>query len=233
LVNDPAAPDIQQMGQEEQHPKSETRRGDIAAEWGAYIATAVFLVSTWLITLNSTAQSPFIFHPLLQSLGITFFAYGIITLQPTSQPHTKAAGLTRHQQAMISGLITIVLGATAIFYTKSINSKPHFTTWHGIFGGISLLWISAQVSFGGSSVWFDGKLLGGGGKAKALWKYHRLSGYMLFPLLLVTSHLGGGWSTWVVDNSHFFVRLVTFTIAPLILLGAVVVRVRTSKMRFF
>ena len=40
-------------------------------------------------------------------------------------------------------------------------------------GIISLVWLVAQVVVGGGSVWFGGKLFGGGRKAKLLWKYHR------------------------------------------------------------
>lgn len=136
-----------QMGQEEQIPKPESRSGDIAAEWVAFVSISVFLVAAWLITLNSGVPAPFIFHPLLQSLGIALFTYGqstspahfhfsplvgIITLQPTSQPETKAAGLSRHQLAMIAGVVSIILGASAIIYNKALHSAPHFTSWHGV-----------------------------------------------------------------------------------------------------
>lgn len=42
-----------------------------------------------------------------------------------------------------------------------------------------------QVFVGAGSVWFEGNLFGGGLKAKSLWKYHRVSGYLLFPLFLL------------------------------------------------
>jgi len=213
--------------------RSEVRKGDVAAEWVAFFSISVFLISAWLITFNSGAARPFVFHPLLQSLGISFFTYGIITLQPTSQPQTKAAGLTRHQCAMISGFVSILLGASAIFYNKARYSASHFTTWHGKFGLLSVVWLFIQLLFGASSVWFNGALLGGGAKAKALWKFHRLSGYILFPLLLTTAHLGGEWSSWSTLNSEGYIRIIAFTVAPLLVLGAVLVRIRTSKMKFF
>jgi cytochrome b-561 domain containing protein 2 len=89
-------------------------------------------------------------HPLLESLGIALFSYGkytaytrrpsfssclagILTLQPTSQARTKAAGLTRHQLAMIGlGFPIAFLGYLAIFVTKIMNSRAHFTSWHGV-----------------------------------------------------------------------------------------------------
>jgi cytochrome b-561 domain-containing protein 2 len=41
-------------------------------------------------------------------------------------------------------------------------------------GLLAFVWILFQASVGAGSVWFDGKLFGGGMKAKAIWKYHRL-----------------------------------------------------------
>lgn len=41
-------------------------------------------------------------------------------------------------------------------------------------GLLAFIWILFQVFVGAGSVWFGGKLFGGGMKAKAVWKYHRL-----------------------------------------------------------
>lgn len=54
----------------------------------------------------------------------------------------------------------------------------------------------------------------------------RLSGYILFPTLLFTAHLGGGKSTWVTNNSDSFVRLLAYTVAPLVILAGVYSRIR-------
>ncbi|KAH9946249.1 uncharacterized protein BXZ73DRAFT_95751 [Epithele typhae] len=200
------------------------------------VSAGVFFVSTWVITLtnNPTSLGLFFFHPLLQSLAISVFTYGILTLQPTSQAKTKAAGLTRHQLAMAAfGVPAIALGALAIIWNKNLHESPHFTTWHGTLGITSIVWLVAQVAVGGGSVWFGGRLFGGGSKAKQFWKYHRLSGYVLFPLFLLTAHLGGAWSAWTTTHSSVVVRVLAYWISPIILLAAVLVRLRTSKMQFF
>ncbi|THH13615.1 hypothetical protein EW146_g6631 [Bondarzewia mesenterica] len=246
------------MGNEEQLIKPEGRRGDGIALYAAMTAAATFTTMTWLIVLsnNPTALGWFAFHPTLQSLAIFSFTLGetilynprqapeltwrfgdpspgILTLQPTSQPATKAAGLQRHQIAMIFGLPTIVLGALSIIWNKSVHDAPHFTTWHGVFGLLSLTWLVVQFSFGAASVWFDGAALGGGLKAKRLWKYHRLSGYILLPLVFVTANFGGAWSTWTTSSSAHGVRLIAYTIAPLVILTSLYIRLRPSKMKFF
>ena len=64
---------------------------------------------------------------------LCFLLLGILTLQPTSQAKTKAAGLTRHQLAMMAlGVPAIFLGTLAIVRRKALHESPHFTTWHGV-----------------------------------------------------------------------------------------------------
>ncbi|KAH9854075.1 hypothetical protein C2E23DRAFT_819456 [Lenzites betulinus] len=225
-----------EMGYDEQFVKPEGRRGDNPAFWAAITTASVFLITTWAIAFasNPTSLGLFFFHPILQSLAIAAFTYGILTLQPTSQPRTKAAGLTRHQVVILAlGVPSIALGTLAIVIRKSLHGHPHFTTWHGIIGIVSVAWMVIQILVGGGSVWFGGRLFGGNPKAKMLWKYHRLSGYTLFPLFLFTAYLGGAWSNWTTGNSPYVVRLLAFTISPIVLLSAVLVRMRRSKMQFF
>ncbi len=54
----------------------------------------------------------------------------------------------------------------------------------------------------------------------------RLSGYILFPMLLLTTHFGGAWSHWGAKNAPYGTRLVAYTIAPAIILASVYARVR-------
>ncbi|KAI0361933.1 hypothetical protein OH77DRAFT_4834 [Trametes cingulata] len=235
LVVDPIgdAPGAKTMGYEEQFAKPEGRRGDIPAFWAAVVAIGV---STWGITFanHPTALGLFFFHPILQSLALAVFTYAILTLQPTSQAKTKAAGLTRHQLVILAiGVPAISLGTFAIVYRKSLHGHAHFTTWHGTIGIVSVAWMVVQIILGGGSVWFGGRLFGGNPRAKLVWKYHRLSGYLLFPLFLVAAHLGGAWSTWATKGSPYVVRLLAYTISPVVLFAAILARMRTSKMQFF
>ncbi|KAG9318240.1 hypothetical protein JVU11DRAFT_321 [Chiua virens] len=212
--------------------KPEGRKGDGAAN----IIVWVFVVTSWAIVFSSDPGSLgwFKYHPLLQTLAIACFTYGILTLQPTSQPKTKAAGLQRHKIAMIGlGVPLILAGTAAIILQKNSHLSPHFTSWHGTFGIITVAWIVIQALFGGTTVWFEGALWGGGMRPKLMWKYHRLSGYILFPLLLTTAHLGGGWSMWVSINSPWVVQLLAYTVAPIFILTGVYLRIRPSKMKFF
>ncbi|KAG8217296.1 hypothetical protein J3R82DRAFT_5391 [Butyriboletus roseoflavus] len=124
--------------------KPEGRQNDGPASVLVWVSYSIFALATWAIILSNRPASLgwFTYHPLLQSLAIGSFAYGILTLQPTSQPRTKAAGLQRHQIAMIGvGVPLILAGALAIFFQKNSHSAPHFTTWHGTFGIITVAWV--------------------------------------------------------------------------------------------
>ncbi|PPQ78531.1 hypothetical protein CVT25_011803 [Psilocybe cyanescens] len=216
----------------DQSLKPEGRSGDAISRQTALISASIVMATTWTIVLMNapTKAGWFAFHPPLQSLAILLFTFGIITLQPTSQPRTKTAGLVRHQMAIfIVGFPAITLGTMAVSYNKWLRDANHFTTWHGLFGIITMVWLLFQIFLGAGSVWYGGALFGGGMKAKALWKYHRLSGYALFPLLLFTVHLGGAWSSWGERYSYGIVRLLAYTVAPVAILAGVYVRIRLVK----
>ncbi|KAH9180346.1 hypothetical protein EDB89DRAFT_2086314 [Lactarius sanguifluus] len=222
------------MGSDNQQAIDPTRSGDTPAFYIALASALVLVLTTWTVILSNDPVnlSWFAFHPTFNTFAIACFTFGILTLQPTSQPKTKAAGLWRHQIAMTTGFLAIGLGSSAMWYNKESHGAPHITTWHGAFGSIAGSWLLVQFLVGAGSVWFGGAAFGGGHRAKLVWKYHRLSGYLLLPFLLTTVHLGGAWSTWMTMTSAFVVRLVVYTLAPLGILAALYSRVRPSKMKF-
>jgi len=57
---------------------------------------------------------------------------GILTLQPTSRPRSKAEGLVRHQLAMGFGLFCMILGTSAIIVNKNIHNNNHFVSAHAV-----------------------------------------------------------------------------------------------------
>jgi cytochrome b-561 domain containing protein 2 len=157
-----------------------------------------------------------------------------VTLQPTSTQRTKVAGLSRHQSAiLLLGFPALLVGTFAIVMNKVELEKRHFRSWHSVLGIAAVAWVVIQICIGGASVWFNGKAFGGGPKAKAIWKYHRLSGYILFLWLLITVALGGALSHWGERNVPLPIRLVTYVFAPLFCAASILSRMRVSKMKFF
>jgi cytochrome b-561 domain containing protein 2 len=90
------------------------------------------------------------------------------------------------------GLLCIILGTSAIITNKNIHYSDHFVSTHAVnkfsemnnpkrvkavlqkLGLLAFVWIIFQTLIGAASVWFDGRLFGGGMRAKRIWKYHRL-----------------------------------------------------------
>lgn len=221
---------------EESGIKLEGRQGDGWARNLVITGMVVLVITTWTAILanNPAKYSWFAFHPPLQTLALCFFTYGIMTLQPTYQPKTKAAGFVRHQRAIFFlGTPILFLGTLASALYKIEKGYPQFLTWHARFGLICWIWMIVQIFLGAGSIWNGGSLFGGGTKAKAIWKYHRLSGYLLFVLWMFTVHLGGGQSTWGETYTSEPIRLLAYTVAPTALVIGVWSRARTSKMQFF
>ncbi|KAF5391917.1 hypothetical protein D9757_001737 [Collybiopsis confluens] len=232
----PSDPQKANTGVEEQLEMSTGRRGDSVARYAALSASAITVVVTWfaLLTNSPTQVGYFLLHPTLESLAMLAFVYGIITLQPTSHPKAKIAGLSRHQSAILFlGFPALLVGTLAIVMSKIELEKRHFRSWHSVFGITAAAWVVIQICLGGGSVWYNGKAFGGGMKAKQVWKYHRLSGYLLLPLLLLTVGLGGALSHWGEKNVFLPFRLLAFVVSPTVCLIAVLSRMRSSKMKFF
>ena len=61
---------------------------------------------------------------------------------------------------------------------------------------------------------------------------YRVSGYLLFPMFLMTAAVGGNYSSWVAANVNVGVRILVYTLAPIFALVAIWSRARLSKMNF-
>jgi len=229
----PASPSVESIAEEP--VQREGRKWDKVGLIVTLVGLGVFLVGTWLLVFlnNFKAWGLFAGHPPLQTLAIACFTIGILTLQPTSQPKSKKAGLSRHQLIMLGlGFPSIVVGTALIFCNKIITEHGHFTTWHATFGLIAFVWMIVQILLGGLSVWFNGRAFGGNPKAKGVWKYHRASGYLLLPMFLMTAAIGGNYSDWAAGQARVGVRVLLYTIAPIAILLGLWSRVRLSKMNF-
>lgn len=132
---------------------------------------------TWALILSSNPLKLGYFapHAPLNALSISAIALGISPVQPpTPPPGIRQARLGVHERVLAGIAVpAMVVGTSFMYYNKSVNSAPHITTWHAVFGMITLFWMLVQASIGALSVWRGGEVFGGGAKAKAVYKYHR------------------------------------------------------------
>jgi cytochrome b-561 len=124
-------------------------------------------------------------HPLLQSLGVFTLVQAILVLQPTNTSETKVLGARAHASLNLLSFLIFVSGVTIIETNKEKSGSPHFHSAHGYLGVITAAVLLIQYIFG-FLIWGVPRVFGGVDNAKALWKYHRWSGYVLLLLILVT-----------------------------------------------
>lgn len=184
----------------------------------------------WTLALRKLPlNSPFVYHPLLQSLSLTLLLQSVLVLQPTvqSKPGQKTAARRLHQYLNVLIVILFTSGAAIMFYLHHPNS--HWISWHGIMGSTVVVWMWVQALVGAATVLFNGALVGGQNNGKALWKWHRLSGYILLPIILLTLFTGATQTSWSQQNSgklyHSAIGVILLAIG---VLGAS--RVQSSKL---
>jgi len=86
---------------------------------------------------------------------------------------------------MFLALLQLSAGVAVIETNKSVNHMAHLHSAHGVLGVLAGTLFLAQYVFG-VCMWAVPAVFGGEARAKALWKYHRYSGYALLLLLLGT-----------------------------------------------
>ncbi|QRV74767.1 cytochrome b561 domain-containing protein [Ceratobasidium sp. AG-Ba] len=170
-------------------------------------------------------------HPPLQTLAVLMFAMGILTLQPTLSAGSKAAGRTRHQIYQLGlGIPFILIGSISIIYHKQKMGWAHFASLHSRVGLATLILLVLQAVAGAASLWGKGAAVGGEERGKALWKWHRLSGYIVFPMLLLTIALGGYSTMWAKFHVPRTERIIVYIVAPIMTAIALWARARIHKM---
>ena len=172
------------------------------------------------------------YHPILQSLSLILLVQSLVTLQPTTaqDPRRKKAALNLHQIVNLVLLLPILtIGASIMWYLHDQPEAQHWISWHGILGAVALAWAYVQALIGGLSVWFKGSLLGGENRAKRLWKWHRLSGYLLLVLFFVVYFLGATKTAWTIQNASNTHHVIVSGVL-LGLLITLLFRVQTSKL---
>ncbi|GAA5841456.1 hypothetical protein JCM5353_007275 [Sporobolomyces roseus] len=200
--------------------------------FGAVFAQVGLLLShvvLWKV-IKENPSGLFTYHPVFQSVAVLLFIEGIILLQPPpSNATVKRTGRQLHQTFQGIATLLIITGAIFIIYNKASHGAPHFTTWHAKIGLITLSFIILQATFGAVAV-FAPSLLGGEGRAKSLYKYHRLSGYFALALLVATPILAL-WSDWFVGHSSQHERNLVAVGYAMAAIGAIT-RIETSKLGF-
>ncbi|CAG5136262.1 unnamed protein product [Candidula unifasciata] len=151
-------------------------------------------------------SSLFSWHPTLMALGVSFFMLeGIVIFSKSSSLFPSMARPTKasiHYWLMGLGVSCVIAGLVVIYLNKEQAGKPHFTSWHGLFGVITVGYACAQ-STGGAVAKYH-KYLGHIIKIRLadLKLYHATSGLLAYLLITVTLLLSLQ-TSWALSTLHW------------------------------
>lgn len=161
-------------------------------------------------------------------------------LQPTHTPGQKRIGGVTHGILNGLALACFTTAVLIIIVNKNNHHAAHFTTAHGRIGLTTYILLILQVQFrlgvsltqtsvGIAMFYLPTKIFGSVERGKAIYKYHRASGYVVWTLVLVNCVLGtqSTWFTEVWDNTWVWVVLAMLAFLSM------VSRIRPNKMKFF
>lgn len=186
----------------------------------------VLLVAAVWATILRQKVTLFSYHPLLNSVGILLIVEAIIILQPTHTPSQKRNGTLVHASLIGIGISALIIAFVIIEYNKFSHHGLHFKSSHGILGFITYILFILQTIVGFTQ-YFTPSLYGSVSKAKAVYKYHRWSGYLILILTLTTVILATR-TTFNVNVLHLKLWVVVTTSA-LILVG-IIPRIKLNKL---
>ncbi|CAJ1050706.1 cytochrome b561 domain-containing protein 2 [Xyrichtys novacula] len=123
----------------------------------------------------------------------------ILLFSPHGSPIKKLTHKTKGRVHWILQCLCVscaVLGLAVIFYNKHLNSKPHFTSWHGFLGLPTVCVVVLQSGAAAPLIYHS---LAKGWSLAKLKRYHAASGLITY-LLGTASVLLGLCSAWFTGS---------------------------------
>ncbi|KAI5607135.1 cytochrome b561 family, member D2 [Silurus asotus] len=156
--------------------------------------------TVFVAVLAVPGSSLFSWHPFLMTLAFSFFmTEAILLFSPHSSPVAKLKHQVKsrlHWVLQSCCMSCAVLGLGAIFYNKHVNAKPHFSTWHGLVGVVTVCVVVLQSVAALPLIYH--RLAKGWSLAK-LKRYHAAAGLVTY-LLGSGSLLLGSCSVWFTSS---------------------------------
>ena len=167
-----------------------------------YVDQAVVVLTAlnllWLSTNN--------FISFLFQFGFLMFE-AILMFSPQSSlilSFPRATKIKFHWILQTAAVISALGGFAAIYINKNMNKKPHFQSWHGLFGFCTVILICLQ-SLQGVGVLYTKLPIARKMKPRQLKQLHAVCGSLVFLVACVTLGLGF-YSNWFTKNVHVYVQ---------------------------
>ncbi|KAL9001151.1 MAG: hypothetical protein Q9169_000334 [Polycauliona sp. 2 TL-2023] len=214
-------------------PGDASQQEDQGLQFNFFIGTAVIAqVGIWILAATIWAsvfvQPLMLFsaHPLLNSAGVLLTTQAILLLQPTHTPKQKKQGANIHGILNLTSILTLIAALVVIEYNKIAHSGAHFESPHAILGLITYILFFLQAIVGIAQYYTPG-LLGGTEKAKSIYKYHRMSGYVILIMSFIT--IAAATQTGFNKNI-LHIQLWAVVVASVITLAGLLPRIKKQKL---
>ncbi|KAL7273931.1 hypothetical protein RUND412_003178 [Rhizina undulata] len=171
----------------------------------------------------------FSLHPILNSLAIVIAVQAILVLQPTHTPDQKRKGTYIH--ASLVGIVAVAFYTAlgVVIWNKNQNGYDHFESPHAILGLVIYILVAFQA-FVGFTQFFVPSVYGGVDNAKSIYKYHRVSGYVILLLLLLNVVLAT-YTYYGAEVLHL--NACGTTLAGVLVVIGVYPRIKKQKVKLF
>ena len=123
-------------------------------------------------------------------------------------------------------MLALLAGLILIEYNKIGHGGSHFTSPHAVLGLVTYVVFAVQAAVGATQYYVPG-VYGGVERAKSIYKYHRMSGYVVLVLGLATVCAA---TQTGFNKGTLHVRLWAVIVASVLLLAGVLPRVRKGKL---
>ncbi|KAK7696429.1 hypothetical protein QCA50_001086 [Cerrena zonata] len=151
----------------------------------AQIGGLAFVIVVWVANLKQPLML-FTAHPLLNAIGVLLLLESTLLLQPTHTPKQKHTGAIVHSILNGTAFILMYSAFVVIFVNKLNHHGAHFESAHAIIGLTTYILMFLQATVGIVQFYLP-NVVGGEANAKAIYKYHRISGYLILLFILATA----------------------------------------------
>ena len=155
-----------------------------------------------------------------------FFVQGVLILQPTHTAKQKKQGTYTHAALNDVAFLAAITGLIVIEYNKFDHGGEHFESPHAILGLVTYIMIFLQLIVG-ITQYFTPGLYGGVENAKAIYKYHRVFGYLTLLVMLATICAA---TQTTFNTGVLHMQLWAVVVACVIVVVGIAPRIRLSKL---
>jgi FtsH-binding integral membrane protein len=124
--------------------------------------------------------------------------------------------------------VCLIAGLVIIEVNKFGHGGIHFESPHAILGLITYIFLLLQATVG-FTMYFVPQIYGGESNAKAIWKYHRMSGYVVLTVGLATVCAA---TATTFNKGVLGIQLWAIIVCSILTLAGVLPRIKKQKLGF-